>query len=41
MASEEVVKGGEVTGFLSIHMLHHGTEMRVGFHDGWSLGGVD
>lgn len=41
MASEKVVKGGEVTGFLSIHMLHHWTEMRVGFHDGWSLGGVD
>lgn len=41
MASKEMVKSGEVAGFLSVHMLHHGTEMWVGLHDERGLGGVD
>lgn len=40
MASEEMVEGGEVAGLLSVHVLHHGTEMWVGFYYGWSLGRV-
>lgn len=41
MASKEMIKSGEVAGFLSVHMLHHGTEMWVGLHDGRGLGRVD
>lgn len=41
MASKEMVESGEVTGFLIVHMLHHGTEMWMGLHDGRGLGGID
>lgn len=41
MASKKTVESGEVAGFLSVHVLHHGTEMWVGLHDGRGLGGVD
>lgn len=36
-----MVEGGEVPGFLVVHVLHEGTQVRVGFDDGGGLRGVD
>lgn len=41
MAREKGVEGGEVGGFLRVHVMHEGAEVRVGFDDGWGLRGVD
>lgn len=41
MAGEEVVEGAEVGGFLSVHMLQEGSEVRVGACQRGGLGGVD
>ena len=41
MFCEKTIEGGEVSGFLIVHMLHEVREVRVRGHYGWSLGGVD
>ena len=41
MFSEEGVEGGEVAGFLVVHVFHEGAEVRVGGHEGGRLGSVD
>lgn len=38
---EEVVEGGEVAGFLVVHVLHQGSKVGVRFGEGWGLRGVD
>lgn len=41
MFCEECGEGGEVAGFLGVHVVHEGAEMGVGFEYRWGLGGVD
>lgn len=41
MVGEEVVEGGEVAGFLIVHVLHEGTQVWVCFYKRGRLRGVD
>lgn len=41
MFGKEGVEGGEVAGFLVIHVFHEGAEVGVGAGDWGCLGGVD
>lgn len=41
MASEHVVEGRKMAGFLRIHMMHQGPEMGMCSCDGWCLVGID
>lgn len=41
MLCDEGVEGVEMGGFLVVHVLHEGPEVRVAAQDGWCLGRVD
>lgn len=41
MARQQVVEGGEVSGFLVVHVLHEGPQVGVGFDDRGRLRRVD
>ena len=41
MFGEEGVEGGEVSGFLVVHVFHQGAEVGVGFYERGRLRGVD
>lgn len=41
VARQQRVEGGQVAGFLRVHVLHHGPQVRVCFDDGRGLCSVD